>query len=197
MDAPTLYRVLMAGETRQSDFARHLLACPIALAASQGEDGLDRRLGLSANDLTCLLLDHFPHASAYLAQFFEPDGQGDIPASIEEPDLRDLLLDNCCLTGPEARWMAHIVARRCLETNHLWQDLGLYDRSDLSRLMSIVFGPLALANSRDMKWKKFFYRELCQREGVLVCKSPVCASCSDVAICFGAEDGISLLALSA
>jgi nitrogen fixation protein NifQ len=194
MDAATLYRVLMAGKDRHSDFARHLLAGPLALAASEGEDGLDRRLGLSANDLTCLLLDHFPHASAHLARFFDHGGGGDTPESIEEPDLRGLLLDHCSLPGPQGRWFAHIVARRSLRPNHLWQDLGLVDRSDLSRLMATAFGPLARANSRDMKWKKFFYRELCQREGVLICKSPVCAACSDVAVCFGTEDGVSLLA---
>jgi nitrogen fixation protein NifQ len=197
MDARSLYRVLMAGEDRVSDFARHLLACPLALAASEGDDGLDARLGLSANALASLILAHFPHAGPYLAQFFAPDGNGDQTASIEEPDLRRLLIDNSSLTGAEGGWLAHIVARRCLQSNHLWQDLGLTDRSDLSRLMAIAFGPLALANSRDMKWKKFFYRELCQQEGVLVCKSPVCAACTDVALCFGAEEGVSLLAKSA
>jgi nitrogen fixation protein NifQ len=141
-----------------------------------------------------LLLSHFPHAAAFVAGRLNFDGQGDVLASLEEPDLRQLLIDNRSDTGPEGIWLAHIVARRSLQSNHLWQDLGFIDRSDLSRLMRDTFAPLAAANSRDMKWKKFFYRELCQQEGMSICKSPVCDHCTDFAICFGAEDGASLLA---
>jgi nitrogen fixation protein NifQ len=197
MDSSQLYRVLMAGEDRSTDFARHILASPLALAWSETDRSLDQSLGLAGNDLAVLLIKYFSHASAYLAQRISIRGDGDEPLGIEEPDLRRLLLDHCSLNGPEGVWLAHIIARRCLSSNHLWQDLGLTDRSDLSRLMSICFGPLALSNSRDMKWKKFFYRELCQQEGVLICKSPVCQSCADVTICFGEESGVSLLARSA
>ena len=75
------------------------------------------------------------------------------------------------------------------EANHLWQDLGLPHRGDLSALLHRHFRPLAERNDQDMKWKKFFYRKLCEREGVLVCKAPNCAVCDDVGLCFGAESG--------
>ena len=68
------------------------------------------------------------------------------------------------------------------------QDLGLTSRSDLSGLMRRHFVGLAEMNNRDMKWKKFFYRELCQREGVLICKSPNCEVCADAIHCFGPEE---------
>ena len=194
MLAGELYRLLMAGGDRDSDFVRHVLACPLALAQGEAGRKLDQALGLSAADITTLLLTYFPHAAAFLAERFSFDGQGDAPASIEEPDLRDLLLQHRSRPGAEAVWMAHIIARRSLESNHLWQDLGLTGRADLSRLMREFFAPLADANQRDMKWKKFFYRTLCQMEGMSICKSPVCDSCADFAICFGAEDGPSLLA---
>ena len=194
MLAGELYRLLMAGADRTSDFARHVLAAPLALAHGERGRPLDAALGLSAGDVTALLLTHFPHAAAFVADRLSFDGQGDAPASIEEPDLRQLLLDNRSAPGPDAVWLTHIVARRSLDSNHLWQDLGLKDRSDLSRLMRDYFAPLAAANSRDMKWKKFFYRTLCQSEGILICKSPVCDACTDFAACFGAEDGHSLLA---
>lgn len=194
MLAGELYRLLMAGADRDSDFRRHVLACPLALAHGESGRTLDSALGLSANDITSLLLTHFPHAAAFVAGRLNVDGQGDIAASLEEPDLRQLLLDNRSDSGPQAVWLAHIVARRSLQSNHLWQDLGFIDRSDLSRLMRDYFAPLAAANARDMKWKKFFYRELCQMEGMSLCKSPVCDQCTDFATCFGAEDGASLLA---
>ncbi|MBR9973328.1 nitrogen fixation protein NifQ [Magnetospirillum sulfuroxidans] len=194
MLAGELYRLLMAGGTRDSDFCRHVLACPLALAHGESGRKLDVALGLSANDVTSLLLCYFPHAAAFLADRFSFDGQGDQPVSLEEPDLRTLLRANASQDGPQAVWLAHIVARRSLESNHLWQDLGFIDRTDLSRLMRDYFAPLAQANARDMKWKKFFYRELCQQEGMSICKSPVCDSCPDFSICFSREDGPSLLA---
>lgn len=194
MLAGELYRLLMAGADGDGDFVRHVLACPLALAHGERGRGLDAALGLSANDVTALLLTFFPHAAAFIGDRLTCNGQGDAPASLEEPDLRQMLLDGRGTSGPEGVWLAHIVARRSLEANHLWQDLGLRGRSDLSRLMRDFFPALALANNRDMKWKKFFYRTLCQNEGVLICKSPVCDSCDDFAKCFGAEDGHSLLA---
>jgi nitrogen fixation protein NifQ len=49
------------------------------------------------------------------------------------------------------------------------------------------FPALVAKNSQDMKWKKFLYRELCQREDILICKSPSCAVCTDLPLCFGPE----------
>ncbi|HSV28031.1 MAG TPA: nitrogen fixation protein NifQ, partial [Candidatus Omnitrophota bacterium] len=36
--------------------------------------------------------------------------------------------------------------------------------------------------------------QLCGLEGIAVCKSPICDACDDFAVCFGAEEGASLLA---
>lgn len=57
------------------------------------------------------------------------------------------------------------------------------------------FHRLRLLNRLDMKWKKFFYRQLCEREGVAICKAPTCDACTDVGICFGAEAGEPLSVL--
>lgn len=83
--------------------------------------------------------------------------------------------------------VAQIVATACMGDDHLWQDLGLPSRRELSQLIALNFPALALANNRDMKWKKFLYRELCQREGIFVCASPSCEACTDYANCFGPE----------
>ena len=53
--------------------------------------------------------------------------------------------------------------------------------------MARWFPGLARKNVQDMKWKKFLYRQLCEREQLLICKSPTCAECSDYDLCFGAE----------
>jgi len=84
--------------------------------------------------------------------------------------------------------MSVIVATGCMANDHLWQDLGLWSRRDLSELMARNFPTLAAKNDRDMKWKKFLYKQLCEREGVYLCRAPSCAVCCDYAKCFGPEE---------
>ena len=105
----------------------------------------------------------------------------------EYNDLLELLLDNGS-TGAEAEQAARRIARACLEENHLWQDMNLPDRSELSRLIERNFRPLFLKNVHDMKWKKFFYKQICEREGFHLCKAPSCGACVDYAKCFGPEE---------
>lgn len=85
-------------------------------------------------------------------------------------------------------WLACVIATAAMGDNHLWQDLGLPNRNVLSRLLRENFPTLAALNTRDMKWKKFFYRQLCERAGVMICKSPNCAECCDFRACFGPEE---------
>jgi len=110
--------------------------------------------------------------------------------SDEVDDLMGLLLGHADRSaGPKAELYhtAWLIACASLGDQHLWQDLGLPSREALSQLIGRWFPSLAARNVNHMKWKKFFYRELCQREEVLICKSPTCASCSDYPLCFGAE----------
>lgn len=108
----------------------------------------------------------------------------------EVQDVMDLLLAHAdpAAGPPDARRaVAETVAVACLGDQHLWQDLGLASRAELSVLMRHWFPALVALNGGDMKWKKFFYRQLCQRAGILICKSPSCAACSDQPLCFGPE----------
>jgi len=54
--------------------------------------------------------------------------------------------------------------------------------------MTRNFPVLAAKNDRDMKWKKFLYKQLCQREGIYICRAPSCEVCADYAKCFGPEE---------
>jgi nitrogen fixation protein NifQ len=199
-DPGRLYVWLMA-PVAPGDFHRHILASVLALAATQPNTSLSQATGLGWDELARLIAAEFPHAEALL-DGASPDTDGAEPLTIEEPDLRGLLLSHASpldagLTADRLGWMARIVARRAQCPNHLWQDLGLPERKHLSRLMRDYFGPLAQANDRDMKWKKFFYRQMCEDEGMTLCKSPVCDSCDDFTECFGDEDGHALLAQNA
>jgi nitrogen fixation protein NifQ len=112
----------------------------------------------------------------------------------EFDDLRDLLLDHCAESGEIQEWLSCCVASAAMQEQHLWQDMGLANRSLLSRLLNENFPALAARNVGDMKWKKFFYRQLCQRAGLNLCKSPNCADCCDYQACFGPETRVSAAA---
>jgi len=163
----------------------------VAIAALEARP-LTEALGLSRSQLDRLAARHLPVLSVPSAP---DDGPG--PDALEEPDLREYLLECRAGRGEEEEWLAAIVARRSLLANHLWQDLGLADRSQLTTLFQRHFPELARRNRADMKWKKFFYRQLCQREGIPVCKAPNCQVCADAALCFGPETGEPLVALAA
>ncbi|HEX9859885.1 MAG TPA: nitrogen fixation protein NifQ [Nitrospirota bacterium] len=105
----------------------------------------------------------------------------------EYEDLLALLKDNMGVALAEGEAVAGWVASSCLGGNHLWQDMGLPDRAALSLLMKNYFGPLADANVNDMKWKKFLYKKICEKEGFMLCKSPSCGGCVDYMNCYGPE----------
>ena len=106
----------------------------------------------------------------------------------EFDDIVALLLSHRAYGEEIESWLAHAIATASMGENHLWQDMGLPNRTVLSALMQKHFPSLAALNDQDMKWKMFFYRQLCELAGVLICKSPRCAECCDYRICFGPED---------
>ena len=106
----------------------------------------------------------------------------------EIEDLVALLTECAASAQEESLWLAHALAQASLGDNHLWQDLLLPHRGELNRLLRHWFPAIVARNSGDMKWKKFFYRQLCQEAEVLICKSPSCGVCEDYARCFEAPD---------
>jgi nitrogen fixation protein NifQ len=81
--------------------------------------------------------------------------------------------------------VAHFLVAGCAGENHLWEDMGLPDRETLSRLIRHYFPALFHKNKANMRWKKFFYKQLCDRVESRVCKAPSCGECIDYASCFG------------
>jgi nitrogen fixation protein NifQ len=66
--------------------------------------------------------------------------------------------------------------------------MGLPSRDVLSQLLRRYFTTLHDKNTGNMKWKKFFYKQLCDQAEVNLCRAPSCQVCSDYAACFGPED---------
>jgi nitrogen fixation protein NifQ len=107
---------------------------------------------------------------------------------LEKQDLEQLLRQFALVKTTETEWLISIIVAACLGSDHLWQDLGLWSRSELSALLNHNFPELAVRNSKDMKWKKFLYKQLCEAEGLFVCRAPSCEVCKDYPVCFGPED---------
>lgn len=169
-----------AGADFLADPLRPVLASMLA-GRALGKGILPATLGLAAADFNALWRGWFPGPRLRLE-----DGRAeDIP---EIDDLIALLLDY--RGGPQKHyaWTARIVAYGCAGRDHLWQDLGLANRGELSTLMEAAFPTLAALNTGDMKWKKFLYRHYCQRDGIYVCPAPSCGECADYAKCFAAEE---------
>jgi len=153
---------------------------------SLGIGALPNYLGLSKDDFEHMMALYFP---GYDLNNFKLSGKPfDVARFDEAEDLRKLLLENRTNQSLVEQWMADIVIAGCMGSNHLWQDLGLWNRNELSCLMLENFKPLAKRNNKDMKWKKFLYKQLCESEGIYVCRSPSCEVCTDYQNCFGPED---------
>lgn len=109
----------------------------------------------------------------------------------EVAEVRALLLDHADTsvgTAEERHAVAESVALACLGDDHLWQDLQLPHRAALSALMRCWFPSLTARNTHDMKWKRFLYKQLCDRAEVQACRAPSCGVCSDYSHCFGSEE---------
>ncbi|MCG6200833.1 nitrogen fixation protein NifQ [Psychromonas antarctica] len=102
----------------------------------------------------------------------------------ERNELVTLLLDHSNEKELCAMQMAVVIATACLAQFHLWHSLGLSDRSQLGTLLKHNFPALHDQNNKNMRWKRFFYRCLCERGGDYLCRSPNCSACSSYATCF-------------
>ena len=178
-------------EAEGAGFDAHVFACVIAVAAAEADaegGALAPRLGAGCEGLERIFARYFS-PRAFLALGL-PIGEAE--ACEEEEMLADLLRHHA-LTA-EGRILAGMIARRAMEADHLWQDLGLANRGELSCLLGRHFPALAAGNVSNMKWKKYFYRRLCEAEGFVLCSAPSCRACSDFEACFGDESGESRLA---
>ena len=143
--------------------------------------------GLNEDVFTRLLSEYFPGLDYENGVRERTENPGQIFEFDEFDDLLELLLEHRATDSPQEAWLAHAIATAAIGENHLWQDMGLPNRKMLSSLLNTYFPTLATKNTGDMKWKKFFYRQLCERSGIPICKSPHCADCCDFRLCFGPE----------
>jgi nitrogen fixation protein NifQ len=178
-----LYNELMrCGEGREID---HLFAVMLA-SWMTGKGSLPQYMGLSVESFNDMLSTHFK--GFHFNDFADAKPAMDDGRLDERDEVLQLMLNHRDGQSDAEAWIAEIVTAACQANDHLWQDLGLWSRKDLSLLMELNFPSLAAKNDKDMKWKKFIYKQLCITEGIYTCRAPSCEVCSDYAVCFGPEE---------
>ncbi|MBB4304377.1 nitrogen fixation protein NifQ [Rhodobium orientis] len=147
--------------------------------------GLPRWMGL-CEDRFCEMLhrhfEHLPLVSGVREDHALPDDMDELE------DLRALLLEFRAGERESELFITDLVVAGCGSADHLWSDLGLFSRPQLTEMLTVNFPALAAKNDKNMKWKKFLYKQLCEREGLNACRAPSCAVCADYAQCFAPEE---------
>lgn len=160
------------------------LVCVFARALSEGaadDGGLLDRLGLERAAFDALTARCFPGMRwPAFADRSEP------PA--DQTALAMLIRWRGAPTRPESLAFADVIARRSMAPSHLWESLGLPERPRLRRLIARHFPRLIELNSANMRWKKFFYRQICSDAAFSLCLSPSCDECPEKAECFVQEE---------
>jgi len=191
------YQALPDGRPCQRDlklsFGDYVLHCVFSRALEEIEKGMTtatEATGLSLAELRDIRTRCLP--AGLIHALAEEEATASAPDA-EEELLRDMLLAHVRPGDLEGVRFAKIIARRGLREDHLWRDLGLLHQAELRRLVIEYFPVLAAGNIRKMRWKKYFYRRLCEAEGFLLCSASSCEECSDFNECFDPEevDGLS------
>lgn len=151
-----------------------------------GHGVLPDYLGLECGQFNALTEHFFPGCN--LPEQAPSGSKLDFSRMLERDDLVTLLKQFSNAGIVETDWIIGIIVAGCLGGDHLWQDLGLWSRSQLSAMLQYNFPELAVKNDRDMKWKKFLYKQLCEAEGLYLCRAPSCNVCIDYPKCYGSEE---------
>ncbi|WP_429321140.1 nitrogen fixation protein NifQ [Paraburkholderia sp. GAS448] len=161
-----------------------LFARLVAAREMRGELPL---LGLSRAQLTDLFERHFAHCELPEAsRDMSPIPLNDAAHADFVAALRALLLQhaNKSVVVDDAQCLASIIAHACLRPDHLWRDLGLSGREEVSAMLERYFPTLVARNVANLRWKKFLAQQLAFSLGEEPGPAPGCPGCEDFAICF-------------
>ncbi|WGS53072.1 nitrogen fixation protein NifQ [Paraburkholderia sp. D15] len=84
----------------------------------------------------------------------------------------------------DAHCLATIVAHACLRPDHLWRDLGLRGRDDVTWMLTRYFPALVERNVDNLRWKKFLAAQRALSLGLAPGPAPGCPGCEDYGFCF-------------
>jgi len=165
---------------------RHLFACLLTVASQEPCEPATA-LGLEPIDIAGILQTFFPTADPCLLANDQIYSQGASP-EVNRDVLRFLLShvprNPHGVPVPTSLWLACILAARAAQPGHLWIAMGFFERPQLTAAIRRHLPSLASANNQEMRWKRFFFKQVCDLSGGTLCKAPNCGECSDYAVCF-------------
>ncbi|PWI33874.1 nitrogen fixation protein NifQ [Vibrio albus] len=157
-------------------------------------------LGLSRNEFSDLItqlhkigfsLNGHPCSSQILDQYTAKQHLfGDLIQLREDEiaQLSQLLTESINKDSFYANLAVRVMSCACMGSSHLWSDLGLPERPVLSEMIRYYFPALHGKNVHNMRWKRFFYKQLCESGGDYVCRAPSCEECSSYSECYTVTD---------
>lgn len=175
----------LAGGAHAADFDARLFARLVAAREVRGELAL---LGLSSAELAGLAKRHFA-AEVLPAQVtikIVASADDDGARAAYAASMRTFLFAHAApgIDGDDVRCLASIVANACLRPDHLWRDLALSGRDDVTAMLERYFPALVARNVEGLRWKKLLARELALATGNTPGPAPGCPGCEDFGFCF-------------
>ncbi|EON11026.1 NifQ family protein [Pandoraea sp. SD6-2] len=145
------------------------------------------RLGLSGAAMAALLRRHFapvPQAWHALAADLPTPAWASHATFVAE--MREMLRRRAdpILHPADAADMATILATACLRPDHLWRDLGLTGREDVTALLTHCFPSLVIENTANLRWKRFLAEACARAYGRAPAPAPGCPGCEAYGECF-------------
>lgn len=160
---------------------------PIVESYRRGETALPLYMGLNQNGYDALLL---AMGLESVTLSLEVESKLQLRLELlnmrisELEELESLLAESLNSDVTLGSEMVTVLASACLGSQHLWRDLGMPERPRLTALFRDYFPSLHASNSKNMRWKRFLYRQLCENGGDYVCRSPSCEECASYSECF-------------
>ena len=99
--------------------------------------------------------------------------------------LRSLLSEHRVNTDPSWTALANALACACFGSHHLWVDLGLSGREEVSHLLQSGFPALHAGNRHNLRWKRHLFIVLGDQLGHSDLHPPKCDGCDNQGACFG------------
>jgi|APMI01.1.fsa_nt_gi nitrogen fixation protein NifQ len=117
-------------------------------------------------------------------------GRGDLPAVGAGappllPQIHGLLMTERAFPDDAHARLADWFASASMGSHHLWQDLGVQARPEVSRLLSLAFPALFASNTHNLRWKRHLFLSLGQSLGQPGLRPPKCDHCEDFEVCMG------------
>lgn len=91
------------------------------------------------------------------------------------------------VNADDADNLATIIAHACLRPDHLWRDLGLAGRDEVTWMLTRYFPALVALNVENLRWKKFLARQRALSLGLPPGPAPGCPGCEDYGFCFASQ----------